>query len=97
MGKVSALGKPFRILGLEERKGRLVEEQDFHGSFQVKLYGFLPFPLASLTKSCSCWYGLKDLSTLTKLSLTLKMDDFTSGRRNVDLYRWFGEVQGQMG
>ena len=94
MGKVSALGKPVRILGKEERKGSLVVEQDFRGSFQVKLYGFLPFSLTSLTE---CWHGLKDLSTLTKLSLTLKMDDFTSGRRDVDLYRWFVEVQGQMG
>ena len=26
--------KAFRILGLDERKGRLVVEQDFHGNFQ---------------------------------------------------------------
>ena len=32
MGKV--LKKAFRILGLDERKGRWVVEQDFHGNFQ---------------------------------------------------------------
>ena len=32
MGKV--FKKAFRILGLDERKGRLVVEQDFHGNFQ---------------------------------------------------------------
>ena len=32
MGKV--FKKAFRILGLDERKGWLVVEQDFHGNFQ---------------------------------------------------------------
>ena len=32
VGKV--FKKAFRILGLDERKGRLVAEQDFHGNFQ---------------------------------------------------------------
>ena len=32
MGKV--LRKTFRILGLDERKGRWVVEQDFHGDVQ---------------------------------------------------------------
>ena len=32
VGKV--LKKAFRILGLDERKGRWVVEQDFHGNFQ---------------------------------------------------------------
>ena len=32
MGKV--FKKALRILGLDERKGRLVVEQDFHGNFQ---------------------------------------------------------------
>ena len=31
MGKV--FGKAFRILELDERKGRRVVEQDFHGNF----------------------------------------------------------------
>ena len=40
-GKV--LGKAFRILGLDERKGRWVVEQDFHGNFwvSVKCFFFL--------------------------------------------------------
>ena len=29
--------KAFRILGLDERKGRWVVEQDFHGNFQVNV------------------------------------------------------------
>ena len=32
--------KAFRILGLGERKGRLVMEQDFHGDFQVNVTWF---------------------------------------------------------
>ena len=32
--------KAFRILGLDERKGRWVVEQDFHGKFQVSVTGF---------------------------------------------------------
>ena len=32
--------KAFRILGLDERKGRWVVEQDFHGNFQVNVTWF---------------------------------------------------------
>ena len=32
--------KTFRILGLDERKGRWVVEQDFHGNFQVNVTWF---------------------------------------------------------
>ena len=39
MGRV--LRKAFRILGLGERKGRWVMEQDFHGDFQVLVTWFL--------------------------------------------------------
>ena len=62
-------------------------EQDFHGNFQGNVTWF---SLVSLTELCSFWYGLKDLFTLhkfswhTKLSLTIKTDDITSGRRDVD-------------
>ena len=64
MGKF--LGKlKIRILELDERKGRLVVEQDFHGNFLV----FLPFSLVSLTELCSFWYGWKDLFTLHKLAV----------------------------
>ena len=36
-------GKAFRILGLDERKGRWVVEQDFHGNFQVNVTWFFAF------------------------------------------------------
>ena len=35
--------KAFRILGLDERKGRWVVEQDFHGNFQVNVTCFFAF------------------------------------------------------
>ena len=41
MGKV--FRKAFRILGLDERKGRWVVEQDFHGNFQVNVTWFFVF------------------------------------------------------
>ena len=41
VGKV--FGKAFRVLGLEERKGRWVVEQDFHGNFQVNVTWFFAF------------------------------------------------------
>ena len=56
--------KALRISELDERKGRWVVEQDFHGNFQVNVTWFFAF---FLTKLCSFWYGLKDLYTLHKL------------------------------
>ena len=41
MGKV--FGKAFRILGLDERKGSWVVEQDFPEKFQVIVTGFFAF------------------------------------------------------
>ena len=41
MGKV--FRKAFRILGLDEKKGRWVVEQDFHGNFRSMLHGFYLF------------------------------------------------------
>ena len=41
VGKVFRKG--FRILGLDERKGRRVVEQDFHGNFQVNVTWFFAF------------------------------------------------------
>ena len=38
--RVFFLMKVFRILGLGERKGRWVMEQDFHGDLQVNLAWF---------------------------------------------------------
>ena len=70
-----------------EQHWRWVVEQDFHGNFQVSVTWF---SLVSLTELCSFWYGLKNLFTLhkfswhTKLSLTIKTVDITSGRRDVD-------------
>ena len=65
MGKV--FRKVFRILGLGERKGRGVVEQDFHGNFQVNVTCFLPFSPVFMTELYSFWYGLKDLFTLHTL------------------------------
>ena len=64
------LGKAFRIVGLDEREGRLrwVVKKDFHGNFWVNVTWFWPFSLVSLTESCSFWYGLKDLFTPHKLA-----------------------------
>ena len=70
MGKV--FRKAFRILGLNERKGRWVEEQDFMEIFI--LHGFLPFSPLSLTELCSFLYGLKDLFTLHKLADKVVLD-----------------------
>ena len=41
VGKV--FRKALRILRLDERKGRWVVEQDFHGNFQVNVTWFLAF------------------------------------------------------
>ena len=41
VGKV--FRKAFRILGLNERKGKWVVEQDFHGNFQVHVTWFFAF------------------------------------------------------
>ena len=72
VGKVFRKG--FRILGLDERKGRRVVEQDFHGNFQVNVTWFLPFSPVSLTELCSFWYGLKDLFTLHTLADKVVLD-----------------------
>ena len=61
------------------------------------LYGFLRFSPVSLTELCSFWYGLKDLFTLHKLSLTIKPDDVTSGRKDVDKYGQLQAAQGRIG
>lgn len=53
----------------ELRKGQWVVEQDFHGNSWVNIVTwFLPFSLASFTKSqsCSFWFGFKDPVNLPK-------------------------------
>ena len=50
--------KAFRILGLFERKGGWVVEQDFHEDFQGNVTCFvLPFSLVLLSEMCSFWYA----------------------------------------
>ena len=45
--------KAVKILGLDERKGKWVVEQDiFTAIFGSTLHGFLPFSLVSLTELC---------------------------------------------
>ena len=39
----NVFGKAFRILGLDERKGRWIVEQDFPEKFQVIVTGFFAF------------------------------------------------------
>ena len=65
MGRV--FKKAFRILGLDERKGRWAMEEDFHADFRSRSHGFLLLSPESLTELCSFWYGLKGLFTLHKL------------------------------
>ena len=61
--------------------------------------GFLLLSPVSLTELCSFWYGLKDLFTLHKLvlSLTIKTDDVTKGRKDLDPHGRLRAVQGRMG
>ena len=66
----------FKILGLDERKGRWLVEQDFHGIFRSMLHCFLAFSRVSLT--CSFCYGLKDLFTLDKLADKVVLDHSNS-------------------
>ena len=67
--------------------------------FRSMLHGFLPLSPVSLTELCSFWYGLKDFFTLhklaAKLSLTIKTDDVTKGRKDVDPYGLLRAVQGE--
>ena len=70
----NVLGNARRILGLEERKGRWVVEQDFTEIFRSMLHVFSPFSPVSLTESCLFWYGLKDLFTLHKLADNVSLD-----------------------
>ena len=69
--------------------------------FRSMLHGFLPLSPVSLTELCSFWYGLRDLFTLHKLvdrvTLTVKTDDVTKGRKDVDLHGRLRVVQGRMG
>ena len=65
-------GKAFRVVVLDDAKRRRVVEQDFYRNSRVSYTWFLPFSPTFLTKSCSLWFGLKNLfpCTIIKLSLT---------------------------
>ena len=67
--------------------------------FRSMSRGFLLLSPVSLTELCSFWYGLKDLFTLHKLvlSLTIKTDDVTKGRKDLDRHGRLRAVQGRMG
>ena len=69
--------------------------------FRSMSRGFLLVSLVSLTELCSFWYGLKDLFTLHKLAkknvLTVKTDDVTMGRKDLDPHGRLRAVQGRMG
>ena len=58
--------KAFRILELDERKGRWVLEQDFHGNCLVNVTLFFAFSTLCVTELSLFWYGLKHLFTLHK-------------------------------
>ena len=59
---------------------------------------FLPFSPVSLAELCSFWCALKDLFTLPKLAdLTIKTDDVTSLKRDMDLHGRLCAAQGCMG
>ena len=66
--------------------------------FRSMSRGFLLLSLVSLTELYSFWYGLKDLFTLHKLadkvSLTVKTDDVTKGRKDADPHGQLQAVQG---
>ena len=99
VGKV--VRKAFGIFGLDERKGIWVVKQNFHETFQVKtmLHGFLSFSSVSLTKSCSFWYGLKDLFTLHKLADKVILDHSNWWtRKDLDSYRrlWANRLRYRM-
>ena len=52
----------------------------------------------SLAELCSFWCALKDLFTLPKLAdLTIKTDDVTSLKRDMDLHGRLCAAQGCMG
>ena len=92
------VGKAFRILGLDEMKSRWVVEQDFHGHFQVNVTMmvfclFLQRPWLKSTHSGMVWKISSLCTSLqTKLSLTVKTDDVTSGRKDVDPHGRLGRM-----
>ena len=73
VGKV--FGKAFRILGVDQKKGRWLMNQDFYGHFRVNLNvtWFFAF-FFGLHDWIKLLYGLKDLFTLHKLADKIVLD-----------------------
>ena len=84
-------------------KGKVGEQCNkiFMEIFRSMSRGFLLLSPVPLTELCSFWYGLKDLFTLHKLakkvSSTVKTDDVTKGRKDLDPHGRLRAVQGRMG
>ena len=92
--------KAFRILEFDERKGRWVVGQDFHGHFQVNVTWFVAFFLWCSWLDCAHSGMVWKISSLctsywTKLALTIKTDDVTRSRRDVDLPSGYGQLKGE--
>ena len=60
-------GKVFGVVVLDDAKRGWVVEQDFYRNSQVSFMWFLPFCPTLLTKSCSLWFGLKNLFPCNKV------------------------------
>ena len=90
MGKV--FRKAFRILGLDERKGRWVVEQDFDGNFYFTC--FFAFLCGVLDRCMLILVWFEDLFTLYKLAD--KIDDVTSSTKHMDQHGHSLTAQGRM-
>ena len=92
-------GKAFRILKLNERKGRRVLQQDSHGNFWPNVILFFclflwPHWLNCARHSSMVWKISSSCTSymeLTNLSSTVKNDNVTSGTRDMDQHGWFRE------
>ena len=98
MGKV--FRNTFRVLELDERKGRLVVEQDFHWNFQVNVTSFF----ASFSGVLDwivlilVWFERSLHSAPVsshKLSMTIKTDDVTSSRSAWTSMGGYGRLRGK--
>ena len=92
--------KAFRIIGLVERKGRWVMEQDFHGDFWVSVTWFF----ASFSGVLDwivlilVWFERSLHSAPVsghKLSMTVKTDDVTSSRSTWTSMGGYGRLRGK--
>ena len=73
----------------------------FMGILGWMLHVFFTLFFGCLDRIMLILHGFEELFTqhklAHKLSLTIKIDDITRGRRDVDLYWWLQAVQGQLG